>query len=320
MSAPSSVDPDLSHRQVQVDGLPIHIAEAGTPGKPAVVFLHGWPQSWAAFARVMAALRDEAHVFAVDLPGIGGSPTPPPANDKRTLARYVRGVIAALALTDVTLAGHDAGGQIVYSYLHAYPEELARAVIMNVAIPGLDPWAEVKRSPHIWHFALPRRCRELPESWWRATRRATSTSSTARSPRGRRRSHPRRAPSTPRPTRVPKPCGPASSGTAPSPRTRRTTRPRRASPSTRPSSTCAATTTPATSTDYLQGLRDGGLRDVQGRRIPDCGHFAPDEQPEAVGAALREFVAAGVEPITPWPVVKGAAASGRSHRRLGRGS
>ena len=65
-------------------------------------------------------------------------------------------------MTDVTLAGHDAGGQIVYAYLHAYPEDLARAVIMNVAIPGLDPWDEVKRNPHIWHFAF-HAVPELPE-------------------------------------------------------------------------------------------------------------------------------------------------------------
>jgi len=25
---------------------------------------------------------------------------------------------------------------------------------MNVAIPGVDPWSEVKRNPHIWHFAF----------------------------------------------------------------------------------------------------------------------------------------------------------------------
>jgi len=46
------------------------------------------------------------------------------------------------------------GGQIVYAYLHEYPGELQRAVIMNVAIPGIDPWNEVKHNPHIWYFAF----------------------------------------------------------------------------------------------------------------------------------------------------------------------
>jgi hypothetical protein len=37
MSAPSTADPRFSHRQVQVEGLSIHVAEAGTRGRPAVV-------------------------------------------------------------------------------------------------------------------------------------------------------------------------------------------------------------------------------------------------------------------------------------------
>ena len=54
----------------------------------------------------------------------------------------------------MTLVGHDVGGQIVYSYLHRYPETLRRAVIMNVAVPGVEPWSEVVRNPYIWHFAF----------------------------------------------------------------------------------------------------------------------------------------------------------------------
>ena len=51
----------------------------------------------------MPRLADRAHVIAMDLPGIGESPIPAPANDKHTLARYVRAVIDRLGLHDVTL-------------------------------------------------------------------------------------------------------------------------------------------------------------------------------------------------------------------------
>src|SRR6185295_14394948 len=36
------------------------------------------------------------------------------------------------------------------------------AVILNVAVPGVDPWSEVERNPQIWHFAF-HAVRELPE-------------------------------------------------------------------------------------------------------------------------------------------------------------
>jgi pimeloyl-ACP methyl ester carboxylesterase len=45
---------------------------------------------------------------------------------------------------------------------------------------------------------------------------------------------------------------------------------------------------------YVEGLRESGLHNVQGRAIPDSGHFAPDEQPAEVVRALREFI------FDPW--------------------
>ena len=42
---------------------------------------------------------------------------------------------------------------IVYAYRRMY-EDIARAVIMDVVIPGIDTWDEVLRNPYIWHFAL----------------------------------------------------------------------------------------------------------------------------------------------------------------------
>ena len=61
--------------------------------------MHGWPESSAAFEQIMLLLSDKAHVLAMDLPGIGGSTPAPASGDKRTLARCVRGVIAALGLS-----------------------------------------------------------------------------------------------------------------------------------------------------------------------------------------------------------------------------
>ena len=42
---------------------------------------------------------------------------------------------------------------IVYPYLRSFGD-LARAVIMDVVIPGVPPWQEVVRNPYIWHLAF----------------------------------------------------------------------------------------------------------------------------------------------------------------------
>jgi pimeloyl-ACP methyl ester carboxylesterase len=43
---------------------------------------------------------------------------------------------------------------------------------------------------------------------------------------------------------------------------------------------------------YVGGLRGSGLTSVRGQLIPNSGHFAPDEQPEAVVGLLRSFMSA----------------------------
>ena len=61
----------------------------------------------------------------------------------------------------MTLVGHDIGGMVVYAYLRAY-QDLARAVIMDVPVPGVAPWEEFVREPYLWHFAL-HSIADLPE-------------------------------------------------------------------------------------------------------------------------------------------------------------
>jgi len=41
---------------------------------------------------------------------------------------------------------------------------------------------------------------------------------------------------------------------------------------------------------YLAGLRACGLANVTGKVIANCGHFSPDEQPQALAEALRSFI------------------------------
>ncbi len=155
---------ELRHRQVGVENVSLHVVEGGDPlrSNGSVLFLHGWPESWAAYELTMHQLADSMHVVAIDLPGIGWSEGKVAANDKVTLARYVNGAISALSLKNVTLVGHDVGGLIAYAYLRAYPGELARAAIMSVAIPGVDPWSAVVANPRLWHFAF-HSVPELPE-------------------------------------------------------------------------------------------------------------------------------------------------------------
>jgi len=119
-----------------------------------VVFLHGWPQSWLEFERVMALLSDKARFVALDLPGIGGSVYPSAPGDKRAIAAVVHEVIAAMTLEDVSLVGHDIGGQVAFAHLVAYPDEIVGVVLVDMAIHGVEPWGDVIGNPKVWHLAF----------------------------------------------------------------------------------------------------------------------------------------------------------------------
>ena len=94
-----------------------------------------------------------ARAIAIDLPGIGESTSEVVPATKSQLAAVVRGLVSTLGLQNLTLVGHDAGGMITYSYMRQYAD-LARAVILDVVVPGVDPWEEVRRNSHVWHFAF----------------------------------------------------------------------------------------------------------------------------------------------------------------------
>jgi pimeloyl-ACP methyl ester carboxylesterase len=291
-SSPGTAGEPFRHRQVPSEGASIHVVESGANGAPPVLFVHGWPESAAAFDPVMRLLGNRVHAFAMDLPGVGGSsPSALPGGDKRTLARCVRGVIAALALEQVvTLVGHDIGGMIAYAFLHAFPTALRRAVIMNVAVPGVAPWTEVKRNPALWHLAF-HAVPELPETLVRGRQAAyfayfydrLSARPGAVSPAARAAYA--EAYARPEALRA------GFDWYRALPEDERNNIAVERQTVDTPVLYLRGSKDPGLGLDrYVEGLRHGGLRDVQGAEIADSGHFAPDEQPGAVVEALARFL------------------------------
>lgn len=152
----------FKHQQIDVKGISVHLVEAGKNSKQRILFLHGYPENWRAFENVMNILKDDYHLLAIDLPGIGKSEKIT-SSDKLSIAAFLNDLIEKLNLKNIILAGHDCGGMITYSFIRHFASKISKAIIMSTAVPGVAPWEEVKRNPHIWHFAfyaIP----DLPES------------------------------------------------------------------------------------------------------------------------------------------------------------
>lgn len=140
------------HEFLQVDDILMH-AVIGGEGPP-LVLLHGWPQTWYEWIEVMPALTAHHTVIAIDLPGLGDSVGAPPSYDKRTLARYVRNLVAdQLGFDQIDLVAHDLGAGVGYRYAFDYPGEVRRLVYMDYPLPG--PGLSAAQFEDLsWHIAL----------------------------------------------------------------------------------------------------------------------------------------------------------------------
>ena len=77
----------FSHRMASANGIQMHYVIGGQ-GEP-VVFLHGWPETWYGWHKVMPALAQNYTVIAPDLRGLGDSSKPPTGYDGKTVAEDI---------------------------------------------------------------------------------------------------------------------------------------------------------------------------------------------------------------------------------------
>ncbi|HEY5052971.1 MAG TPA: alpha/beta hydrolase [Solirubrobacterales bacterium] len=127
----------VTHRDVRVGGVRLHVAEAGS-GSP-VVLLHGWPQHWWAWRKVLPELAKQRRVICPDLRGFGWSDAPAGPYELGELAADVVGLLDALELDRVELVGHDWGGYIGFLVCLRAPERIRHYLAMAIAHPWVEP-------------------------------------------------------------------------------------------------------------------------------------------------------------------------------------
>jgi pimeloyl-ACP methyl ester carboxylesterase len=150
----------LEHQYAELSNARLHYVVAGDG--PPVVLLHGWPQTWYAWRKVIPLLANRYRVIAPDLRGLGDSSRPTLGYDKRTVGRDIWQLITeVLGHSRFLLVGHDWGGPVAYAIAVDHPDAVRCLAILDIAIPG-DGSPNISQGGRRWHHAF-HQTPELPE-------------------------------------------------------------------------------------------------------------------------------------------------------------
>ena len=117
----------------------LHYAEYGSPDGEPVVFLHGWPDSWFSFSRVMPLLPKRLRAVAIDQRGFGDSDRPESGYTIRELGADVLAFLDALQITNATLVGHSFGSFVARQAAIARPPQVAALVLIGTGFAAANP-------------------------------------------------------------------------------------------------------------------------------------------------------------------------------------
>ena len=134
-------------------------ARSGGKGPP-LLLLHGYAQTNVMWHRVAPALAEHFSLVIADLPGYGWSSVPEAeANhapyDKHSMAKGMVELMEALGHVRFRLAGHDRGGRVAYRLALDHPGRLDKLATLDI-VPTYAMWhgIDAKLAFRIWHWTF----------------------------------------------------------------------------------------------------------------------------------------------------------------------
>jgi pimeloyl-ACP methyl ester carboxylesterase len=124
---------EIAHRAVEVNGIRIHFAEAGSG--QLVLLCHGFPESWYSWRHQLKALAEAGyHAVAPDMRGYGQTDKPDEI-EKYTLLHMVGdmvGLLDALGADKAAIAGHDWGAPVAWNAALMRPDRFRGVIGLSV--------------------------------------------------------------------------------------------------------------------------------------------------------------------------------------------
>lgn len=127
--------PGFEQKRVNGVGAEINLRIGGKG--PALLLLHGYPQTHAMWHRIAPKLAEDYTVICADLRGYGDSSKPATQPDhssysKRATAADMAAVMTALGFETFRLAGHDRGGRVAHRLALDFPERVEKLAVLDI--------------------------------------------------------------------------------------------------------------------------------------------------------------------------------------------
>lgn len=132
----------FEHARFALAGAQVFARFGGSPKKPALLLLHGFPQTHVMWHRVAQQLKDDFFLVLPDLRGYGDSQKTPGLPDhsnysKRAMAQDMCDLMTALGHPQFLLCGHDRGARVSHRLALDHPNRVRRLCVIDIA-PTLD--------------------------------------------------------------------------------------------------------------------------------------------------------------------------------------
>jgi haloacetate dehalogenase len=120
----------MSRRSVRANGIRINTWTGGDG--PALLLLHGYPQTAQMWRKMTPALTKRFSVVCPDLRGYGDSDKPRDGFDKRTMARDVAELMRELGHDRYMVVGHDRGARVAHRLALDHAAAVSRLVVLDI--------------------------------------------------------------------------------------------------------------------------------------------------------------------------------------------
>ena len=160
--------PGFRVARLDAGGVAVHAVVGGSG--PALLLLHGYPQTHAIWHKVAPRLAKRFTVVAADLRGYGDSGKP--ATDanhapysKREMARDPVAAMRALGFERFFLAGHDRGGRVAHRLAMDHPASVLKLAVLDIS-PTLAMYEQTDMAfaRAYWHWFFLIQKAPIPET------------------------------------------------------------------------------------------------------------------------------------------------------------